>query len=798
MADRYKVPFEEIELNLNIEGVKIRSKEKESWGIIGQPRAMKALEMGLEIERKGYNIFICGQSGTGRKTALKRILKNYSNKKGKLQDIAFAYNFHNEDMPVPLYFKEGKSKSFKHDLKHFIQQVKQIVKTELSSERYQKKRDNIVTGMEQYENSELNRFDKRLKEKDFQIMQFDDDSSQTADIVPIINDKPVDFDELQDLVIEGVITNDDWKKKREEYYHFIDEMKNLLSNLAERRKLMEEKLTEVQKEIVKTRIETAIFTLKQNYKDDSIQNYLIVLEEDILKNLFLFIEETGEEDGLETEPSDLLRYNINIILDNENTDTKPVIFENHPTYFNLFGGIESQNDPRGESQSNFLMIKPGSLIRAWGGYLILEAKDLLQNEDMWNGLKKVLETGEVQIQPKANALNISTALIKPEPVKVKLKVIILGPENLYDLLFSLDPSITKYFKIIAEFDSSIENNNQTIKETIRFIHDLTKLENMLEPDTESIKEILRYSIRLANRRDRLSARFSEIADLVRESHFAAVKKGSKLIRTKDVLEALESRLYMHNMPEEKLQEMISSNVILIDTSGQAVAKVNGLAVLDRGFFSFGCPMLITAQCGPGKGGILNIERESGLSGEIHDKGVFILEGYLRSKYAPDYALSISASISLEQSYSGIDGDSASSGELYALLSSISGIPLRQDIAVTGSVNQQGDVQPVGGISEKIEGFYKTCIKRGLSGSQGVIIPGRNKLNIVLSDTIVNDIKAGKFHIYAVNTIDEGLEILTGMKSGKRNRKKRYPAGSINSEISGRLKMFSKYSMKSRF
>jgi predicted ATP-dependent protease len=498
-----------------------------------------------------------------------------------------------------------------------------------------------------------------------------------------------------------------------------------------------------------------------------------------------WFREDDEEKG-DREPPPMWRYDINIVVEHGSSAHVPIVFESHPDYQKLFGSQESSGDATGERVSTFMQLRAGSLLQAAGGFLILRAEDILSEEDAWNSLKRALQDGRTEIRPAPSPFSQGASL-KPEPIEISLKVIIMGSEHIYDALYNLDEEFQKLFKVPAEFDSVMLRNDSSTREYVGFMRMICRDEALRQLDYEGIAAIVEYGVRLSEFRDRLSTQFSKIADLIREADYWAAREHRGAISRQDVERALVERKYLYDLPEEKIDEQILSGELLISVHERAVGRINGLAVIDRGYYSFGRPILITARVSPGSDGIINIERESGLSGEIHDKGVYILEGFLQSTYARSFPLSVNASVAFEQSYVEVDGDSASSTEIYVILSAIADIPLRQDIAVTGSVNQMGQIQPVGGISEKVEGFYEICRKMGLTGSQGVIIPRQNLPNLILTPEVQQAVADGTFHIYTIETIDEGLEILTGMNAGKRAAKGAFSAGSVNARVEKRLR-----------
>ncbi|MBN2657802.1 MAG: AAA family ATPase [Spirochaetales bacterium] len=791
-----ELSYDDLKLAVEIPDHSSTGEDTGSWGIIGQPRALKALKMGIEIKAKGYNLFVSGDPGTGRKTATMQILKEHSRKTSPLKDIAYVYNFDKPENPKVLYFPEGTASRFRKKMKELVEKLKSIIEENLSEESYKSERDRQITRIESRENRILSDFEDRLVEAGFRTIQVPDEEDEEAltDLVPLYNNEAVTFEELQTFVTAGTITEEQWQAYRERYYYFMDEMKNIFSSIKKERDQMEKDLRKSAEEAVRKSIAGELRKIRKSWASTEVREYLREMEKDVIQFHSLLIDENAEE-----EMGDLLseRYDVNIIVEHGKEDQLPVLTENHPTEANLFGTIETTVDLSGEGRTSFMMIRSGSLITASGGFLILQAEDILKNDELWNSLKRVLQTGQVEVRGQQSPLGIPMTNMKPEPVKVDTKVIIIGPADLYFTLSQLDSDFLKHFKISAEFDSDMERNETTIGEYTGFIHNLIAKEELKPIESDGILEVCQYGIKLSERRDRLSTRFSLISDLLRESDYWASREGKSRIDRESVIQAIREKNYILNLPEEKLDDQIGRGVILIDREGTAVGAVNGLVVLDRGYHSFGLPVRITASAGPGKEGVINIEREAGLSGNIHDKGVFILEGYLRKRFGDNYPLSFTSSICMEQSYSGVDGDSASAAELFSLISEITGIPLRQDLAVTGSINQLGYIQPVGGVSEKIEGFFTVCSKNRLTGTQGVIIPDSNRDNLLLPARILDAVKEGNFHIYTMKTVDDGLALLTGMDPGIKNENGHYPDQSLNGIIDKKLRDFSRLSREER-
>jgi predicted ATP-dependent protease len=775
---------DELTLDISEEEISRLTGEAELPDVIGQPRALRALQMGTEIRSRGYNIFVTGLSGTGRMTAIRKVLQDYRPKQNSLEDILYVFNFTYPDYPRVIRLPRGEGRRFKEGVHRLVENMKQLIGTKLDSDAYKKERDRLLSLVEQEENRALTEFETRLLHEGFQLVHIHEKDSDATDILPLYKGEAIDFEQLQELVSRGKVSEEQWNRSRERYYQLMDELKHLFGEMRQAREALEGELESLQTETVRPGVEEAVEELKAQYSQEAVLNYLEELKQDIVDHLFLFLKTQPKDD--EGNPA-LVRYGVNVLVDNAAADTSPVIFENRPTHTNLFGTIESRFDQSGQSRSTFMMIKAGSLIRASGGFLVLNAQDLLQEEGMWELLKRVLQTEEVQIQPAENVFSLHNTLIKPEAVRVDTKVIVVGTENLYDYLYEQDLDFHKYFKISAEFDSVMPRNRVNMSRYVGFIRMIEEDEGLRSFSPESIAEVIRHGIYLAEQRNRLSTRFSFIADLLREAdYWAGVEEKSQVDR-EAVRKALEERRYLAGLPEEKIFEMIEEEEIKVLVSGRQTGIVNGIAVHDRGYYSFGAPTVVSARVAPGNEGIINIEREVGLSGEIHDKWMLMLEGYIRHKYAHTFPLSMYASICFEQSYSEIDGDSASAAEVFALLSAISQKELKQNLAVTGSVNQLGEVQPVGGLSDKVEGFYQACSQRELTGDQGVIVPERNINNLILSGRVCDALRAGTFHIYPISTVDEGLELLTDMPAGRRGAKGYFPKQSFNALVEERLR-----------
>lgn len=782
-SDRFRLDPEVVKFAITDKEVTEQDTTYKHQRIIGQPRAIEALKLAIAIRAKGYNVFVAGLSGTGKRTAIMRILKEQPFQPHTLRDIVFVNNFTQPDRPRTLYFSPGDASRFRRRIQELIEALKEQLPSLLETSGFREERDRIMLDTEGREAEALHEFEERLSDEGFTIVQVQEEQEQRSDINPVIDGEPVALEELQQRVSQGSMPRTTWDRIRRRYYQLMDQMNQIFLSLRGDRLKAENNLGALQRETILPLLDQLIGEIERDFNGDAIHSHLEQLKEDVLENLELFVpQDLSREAEIRHE---LQRYGVNIIVDHGNTRRTPVVFESHPDYQKLFGTQDSTADPEG--RHGFLGLRGGSLVAASGGYIVLRAEDVLGHEEIWGGIKRVLQDGVTEIRTPPTPFGASVPSLKPEPIELNVKIILMGSEYIYDLLFYQDEEFGKLFKVLSEFDSVMANTEETRRAYVAFTQMICEEEHLLPLEPNGKAAVVEYGVRLSEFRDKLSTRFSLIADLLRESsHWATMAGGSTIDRTA-VEKARDMRRFLHNMPEEKYDEQLSSGEMILQVDGERIGAINGLSVLDRGYYAFGRPMLITARVAPGSDGIINIERESGLSGELHDKGIYIIQGFLQATYATDFPLAINASIGFEQSYVEIDGDSASSTEVYVLLSAIGGIPLRQDIAVTGSVNQFGQIQPVGGISEKIEGFHATCTLMGLTGKQGVLIPRTNIQNLILSRDVQNAVETGTFHIYAIDTVDEGIEILTGVPSGERNADGHFPRNTVNGIVERRLR-----------
>ena len=781
---------EELDYSVSAEEILKSRKNRTNIDIIGQPRALKALQFGLSMDYSGYNIFVTGESGTGRHAAVWNLIGKHRKRK-PLKDIAFVYNFADPDSPDVLCLRKNQGNRFREAVRNFILQIRKNVRNHTESSVFKSEKEKLIKHHEAAENKVLDEFEAILDKDGFVLVNSAKDKEEpVTEILPVYNGKAMSFDELleQEDMTTGI-----WEDMRTRFYRHTDEFEEVVRKMQLNKNELEEKLRDLEKRHIRPFLTSCTDKIKSEFKGREINAYLNGMTEDILDRLELFTEEETPE-SKEMIESELQRYDVTVIVDNSNVNTCPVIYETHPTCTNLFGTIEQRTELSGETRTSFMMIKAGSLIKASGGFIIINAEDLFQDEVSWEYMKRTLKSGEVQIQAPGNPLNMMGSSMKPKPVKTDTKIILIGNRKIYDILYESDEDFGKFFKVTAEFDSEMALTEESIGQYAEYVDHICRLKKLMPVTDCGIGYVLKYGMVLTDSSRKLSTRFSRIADLLTEGNYWARKMGLKSITEEALKKAEAERRYFGSLSEKKLTDEILKGIIKIQTEGTRIGAVNALTVLSWGDYSYGQPSLLTAVCCAGDDGIINIEHEAGLSGEIYDKAVMITEGYLRSFYSGGFHMAFRASLCFEQSYGMIEGDSASAAEIYSLLSAVTGVPLRQDIAVTGSVNQFGEIQPVGGVREKVSGFFKICREKGLTGTQGVIVPESNIENILLPDEILEAVTKGLFHIYPVKTVNEGLEILTGMTAGARDESGSFPEGSFNALA---MKSFKELSEKAK-
>ena len=757
-------------------------------GVVGQDRALKALVFGVEMKAKGFNIFAAGPPVTGKRPATRSYLEKIAKTKPTPPDWCYVNNFQNPYEPKALKLPAGKAKIFQKDLKNLIDQVKRAVPAALQSEEFAARTNSITKRSVEERDKILNELNDVAKESSYAVRM----NQLGIGIVPIRAGKAISQEEYDTLPAS---TKKKFEQSRETVRTALDKAGKQVNEL-EANTLDE--LKKLRDDTVHYAMGGLISALTSRYQDQpEVIQYLNDMRDDILENTELFVLGGAEQQkkDSDTPPSlierdlpDLLfrRYQVNLIVDNSDLKGAPVIAEDNPTVTNLLGRIESEAK-FGTLSTDFTLIKGGSIHKANGGFLILGARELLTSQLSYEGLKRALQNGNIAIEETGQRLGVaSTKSLTPQPIPLDVKIVLAGDNQIYQALYVADPDFGLLFKVKAQFDDTIERNDENMKTYGRFVHTLCEKENLSHLEAAAIAKVVEYGSRLAEDQTKLSTKFPEIADLVREANHYASQDQSKYIKDTHILKALQEKIYRSNLLDEKTKEMIERGIILIDTSGTKTGQVNGLSVISLGDFDFGQPSRITVSVGLGREGVIDIERQARLGGQIHTKGVLIISGYLENKYARDKPLSVACRLVFEQSYGGVDGDSASSTELYAILSALSDLPIKQNFAVTGSVNQKGEVQAIGGVNEKIEGFYHTCKAKGLKGDEGVLIPKSNVQHLMLSEEVVEAVKQGRFHIYPVSTIDEGIEILTGVKAGALKSDGNYEADTVHFKANKRL------------
>ena len=757
-------------------------------GILGQERALKAIRLGVDLHSPGYNIYIAGLSGTGKMTTVKQMLESISSNEAKLNDYAYANNFKDTDRPILLTFEVGKAKLFKEELESAIGLLQRQIPQALESESYVSKKQKIVSDYNDKEQSLLNSFNERLKKENFSLGQIKVGEGVRPEIFPIIENQPVSVFQLEELIQQKKVTKEDAQEILKKYNSKQEELQNVFKKGLKLSQDFQKQLDNLERDFSSNLIKGVIGNLREKYSSANILEYLNQVENNILENLQIF---KGIKPEGQTTPEGFVidyfkEYEVNIILDNTDTVGCPVIIETSPTYINLFGNVEKTTDGRGGYYTDFTKIKAGSLLRANGGYLVLNVTHLFEEPGVWRNLKRVLTYRKLEIQDNLNYFQLVPTSLKPDPIEIDTKVILVGSQLIYSFLAQHEYDFKKIFKVKADFDYEIKTSDKVLIEYARVIKKLIKEENLCEFDKSALSQLIEISARFAGHKSKLTTRFSKIADLARESNFWAIDDGFNVVSAAHVQKAYALALERHGMLETKITEMIEEKMVLLDTDGERVGQINGLAIYGADFYSFARPTRITATVSLGSGSIINVEREAGMSGRHYNKGVLIISGYFKETFGQDLPLSFNANLVFEQSYGTVDGDSASCAEIFALLSTLSGLPIKQSIAVTGSLNQKGDVQPIGGVNEKIEGFYDVCKARGITGNQGVIIPVQNVQELMLREDVIDAVAKGQFHIYAISRVEDGIELLTGTKAGKKTAKG-YEPGSVFELVEKKIK-----------
>lgn len=797
--DKYKVPTERLKkICMTDDELNFCGSSKEvnfPKGVIGQDRAVKAMEFGLSMNAAGYNIFILGHQGTGKSTYAQSVVNNEA-AKGKIPgDWCYINNFNEWDKPLAITLPAGQGKIFQKDMEKLIANLAVYIPKAFEGSNFQQQKETIVQKVSEKMASILRDIEKMAITAGFGIQQ----AGTKILLIPLKDNRLITPDEYNQLPVD---TKEKIEINRNKLAKEIDDR---IREGQVLQRISEEQTTELEKQTAHAAAEPLINQLKEKYKEiPAIVDYLDKVLKDAAENHSIFSsvhhmvnDEVATEAQEETETTDededmlfdgrffeskdikdpFVRYKVNLFVNNEKATGAPVIIESNPYYYNLFGKIEYKSLMM-TTMTDFTMIKAGALQRANGGYLILQAKDLLMDPYAWDALKKALKYKQAVVENIGEQTRfVPTVTLKPQPIPLDVKVILVG-SYMYYYLLSSDEDFKKLFKVNVDFDVEMDRNQENIRQYVSFIGSVCEKQHLKHFNNRALARVVEMGSRLAENQNKLSTRFNVVSEIVYESSALAEADNSEFVDAYHVDKAIKNKKYRSNMLEEKMQEQILNKKVLIDTEGAVVGQVNGLSVMDASGYAFGIPSRITARTYTGRQGIINIERETQMSGNIHSKGVLTLNGYLGGKFAQEKQFGLTAQVTFEQLYGGVEGDSASSAELYAILSSLSNVPIKQNLAVTGSVNQMGEIQPIGGVNEKIEGFFDICSIKGLTGNQGVIIPESNVDNLMLKDEVVEAVVKDVFHIYAVKTIEEGLELLTDVEAGEKGVYGDYPMDSI--------------------
>ena len=789
MKNKNELSYKDLKMTCNTDLFKFETTEElESIQTgIGQDRGIKALEFGLQVDVKGYNLYLEGPSGVGKTMYTKNYLDKISKKKKVPSDWCYIYNFNNPNEPIAVSLTAGQGKEFKEDMDGFIKEIRKDIKKTFNNDDFEKEKALIKQEFEAKRSALLDKLNQDASKYNFQVKA----AQNGIYMMPVFEGRAIEEEEFEKL-------DENIKQEYEEKSVLVQEqIMNVISQIKEIERQSDKKISEWQSNVALLTVNVHINFLKSKYKrNKKINQFLNDVKQDVLKNIPVFLEDdtkqahpNGQGPAVR-KPDPCLNYRVNLFVDNSNSEGAPVIMDSNYSYHNIFGSLGYENY-YGALKTDHTMLKPGLLQKANGGYIIFQAKDLLANGMCYEALKKALRIKEISIENTADQRSSSMVLVslKPEPIPLNLKVILIGNEQIYQTLLAMDSDFRKLFKIKVEFESDAPINAENLNKLAQIIHGFCEHEELPHLDKGAMGRLVEYASKLAGSHKKVSTRFDDLIQVVGEAATWAKISKSKIVTAKFIDKALEQRTERVKKYDTKYLEMIKENSLLINTSGFEVGELNGLTVMSIGDYTFGKPAKITVNTYTGKNGVVNIEREVEISGPSHSKGVLILTGYLGEMFAQDIPLCLTASICFEQLYNGVDGDSASSTELYGLLSSLSGIPINQSIAVTGSVNQKGQIQPIGGVNEKIEGFFQICKMRGLDGSHGVMIPIQNVDNLQLSDEIVEAVKNKQFHIYSVSTIEEGIEVLTGVPAGRKDKNGKFPAGTVNYLVYEKLKKY---------
>lgn len=767
-------------------GFKDTNEITERVNTVGQERASDAIDFGMNISYPGYNLFVLGPTGMGKRKIVEGFFKEKAKSDKTPSDWIYVNDFDNPDKPDAIELPPGLGKQYQQDIDGLIEELQTALSAAFESEEYQNRRQAVFESFKEKQSQLFNELQQKADEQNLAMIK----TPSGIAFAPKDEEGVMSADEVNQLKEE------DREEIKENIGELQEQLQNILQQVPTWQREAQEEIRQLNKEMANFAIGGLINELNEKYKEyKEVVSHIEQIQNQVLENADAFLPNNGSEptsflevisQRSDAQLSLMEQFKVNLLVDNSELEGTPVIFENNPTYANLIGKVEHFAQ-MGTLRTDFRMIKSGVLHRANGGYLILDARKVLTQPYSWEGLKRALQSNQIEIESIGQALSlISTVSLRPEAIPLNIKIALIGDRMLYYLLLQYDPEFGELFKVEADFETEIEWNENNQKLYAKLIASIINEEKTNAFDNSAVAKLIEQSARTTSDSERLNTRLQDLNELIVESDYWSRQNNHDKVTDSDVQMAIDAQIKRADRLREKIQESIQREINLISTEGEVIGQINGLSVYSLGNFSFGKPTRITAQVSLGKGQVIDIEREVEMGGPIHSKGVLILSGFLKGRYAQDVPLSLSASLVFEQSYGGVDGDSASSTELYALLSRIAKVPLKQNLAVTGSVNQLGQVQPIGGVNEKIEGFFDICEKRGLTGDQGVLIPKANVQHLMLRQDVIDSVKEGKFHVYPVAHIDEGIRILTGIEAGELKEDGTYPKDTINAMVKDNL------------
>jgi ATP-dependent Lon protease len=766
----------------------------ETKGIIGQDRAIEALRLAFSVRSKGHNVYVSGDSGTGRTTTVKHLLETLDTGRRAPQDIVYVHNFRLPDSPTAILLPAGRGQSFRREMEEFVVAMRRNIAQVFESDHYKERTKQVVERFKETEKEAIRVFEDRIRVEAFALIQIQMGPFSKPEIAPVINGEPVPLERLEALVHQEKFSNDEFKRLQDKHGELRRLMEDTFKKARDVKRKLRDELGQLEKEFGRPIIADALNDIKEDYPFPKVPEYLDQVRDEVLSNMGQFLDKEADEGEEQPrlpigEDERYRRFLVNVLVDNTGVERPPIVVETSPNYRNLFGTIEKVVDRSGHWRSDFLHIRAGSVLRANGGFLVINLLDAIGEPGVWPALKRTLKNQLVDIQVFDSMYLFSTSATKPEPIKIDVRVAVIGDPHSYHVLADMDPDFQKIFKVKAEFDSVMPRTPENIHRYAAFASSFCAAEQFLTMDKTGVAALVEHGVRLSGRTGKISTRFGEIANIVRESNYWAGRMGAPVINHEVVERAIREKENRVRLPEEKLQELFAEGVLFVQTDGARVGQVNGLSYYDLGDYEFGKPTRITARTALGRSGLINVEREAEMSGPTFNKAMLIIEGYFRANFGQDYPLAFSASICFEQSYGGIEGDSASLAELLVLFSSLSDVPLRQDLAVTGSVNQYGDVQPIGGVNEKIEGFFDVCAMRTLTGRQGVVVPAANLGDLMLRSDVVEAVREGRFHVYAVGRVEEAVTLFAGLPTGERGGDGAFPGGSLFARVDATLRRY---------